>query len=39
MVLIFVFWDILFKVSNIACIMPRFGKNKCHQFLLRFLNE
>ena len=34
MVLILVFLDISFKVCNIACIMPRFGKNNFHQFLL-----
>ena len=34
MVHIFVFWNISFKVCNNACIMPRFGKNHFHQFLL-----
>ena len=33
MVLIFVFWNISFKVCNNACIMPRFGKNHVHPFL------
>ena len=26
MVIIFVFWNISFKVCNNSCIMPRFGK-------------
>ena len=30
----FVFWNISFKVCNNACIMPRFGKNHFHPFLL-----
>ena len=34
MVLIFVFWNISFKVCNNACIMPRFGKNNFHRFLI-----
>ena len=34
MVLIFVFWNISFKVCNNACIMPRFGEKYFHQFLL-----
>ena len=34
MILIFVFWNFAFKVCNNACIMPSFGKNVFHQFLL-----
>ena len=34
MVLIFVCWNISFEVCNNACIMPSFGKNNFHQFLL-----
>ena len=34
MVIIFVFWNVLFKVCNNACIMPKFGKNDFHKFLL-----
>ena len=37
MVLILVFWNISFKVCNSACIMPSFGKNHFHPFLLSFL--
>ena len=37
MVLIFVFWNVPFKVYNNGCIMPRFGKNNLHQFLLSVL--
>ena len=32
-----VFWNISFKVCNNACIMPTFGKNQFHQFLLSVL--
>ena len=34
MVIIFVFWNISFKVCNNACIMPKFGKNS---FFINFL--
>ena len=34
---LFVFWNILFKVCNNACIMPRFGKKYFHPFLLSVL--
>ena len=34
MVLIIVFWNILFKVCNNACIILRIGKNHFRQFLL-----
>ena len=34
MVLIFVFWNISFKVCNNASIMPRFVKNHYHQLLI-----
>ena len=33
-ILIIVFWNILFKVCNNACIILRIGKNHFHQFLL-----
>ena len=34
MVLIFVFWNIAFKVCNNACIVPSFDKNHFHPILL-----
>ena len=39
-ILVFVFWNISFKVCNNACIMPRFVKNHFWPFLLGvFKNE
>ena len=39
MVLIFLFWNIPFKVCNNACIMPNFGKKIVNFYSLKKMND